>query len=63
MALIGFVIIVNSYESISNKTVGLAQFIVLMLVMFHRTEPVRLAFGGGNRTRIRSSTLANERVS
>jgi hypothetical protein len=40
MALIAFVIIVNSYESISNKTVGLAQFIVLMIAMFHQSEPV-----------------------
>src|ERR1041385_5603562 len=52
MALIAFVIIVNSYESISNKTVGLAQFIVLMIAMFHQSEPVRSAFGGGNRTRM-----------
>jgi hypothetical protein len=51
MALIAFVIIVNSYESISNKTVGLAQFVVLMIAMFHRSEPVRIA-APGNRTRI-----------
>jgi hypothetical protein len=55
MALIAFVIIVNSYESISNKTVGLAQFVVLMIAMFHQSEPVRSAFGGGNRTRTRST--------
>jgi len=28
-------IVINSYESISNKAVGLTQFAVLMLVMFH----------------------------
>ena len=42
MALIAFVIIVNSYESISNKTVALAQFIVLMIAMFHQSERARL---------------------
>ena len=62
MALISFVVIVNSYESISNKTVGLAQFIVLMIAMFHRSEPVRAAFGGGNRTRMRP-TQATQRSS
>ena len=34
MAMIFFLVIINSYESISNKTVGLAQFVVLLLVMF-----------------------------
>ncbi len=38
MALVAFVILINSYESISNKTLGLAQFIVLLIVMFHRSE-------------------------
>jgi len=56
MALIAFVIVVNSYESISNKTVGLAQFIVLMIAMFHQSEPVRFAFGRGNRTRTKSTS-------
>lgn len=51
MALLAFVILVNSYESISNKTVALAQFIVLLIAMFHRPEPVRAAFGGGGRIR------------
>jgi hypothetical protein len=36
MALVFFVIIINSYESISNKTVALTQFIVLLLVMFSK---------------------------
>jgi len=44
MALTFFLIIVNSYESISNKTTGLAQFIVLMIAMFHSFEPVRFSF-------------------
>lgn len=42
MAMFFFLVIVNSYESISNKTVGLAQFVVLLLVMFpkaRRTSP------------------------
>jgi hypothetical protein len=56
MALIAFVIIVNSYESISNKTVGLAQFIVLMSAMFHQSKPVRPAFGAGNGTRTKSTS-------
>ena len=38
MALVFFVIIINSYESISNKTLGLAQFVVLLLVMFHQPK-------------------------
>ena len=38
MAFIFFVIIVNSYESIANKTVGLSQFVILMLVMFHQPK-------------------------
>ena len=63
MALIAFVIIVNSYESISNKTVGLAQFIVLMIAMFHRSEPVRVAFGGDNRTRTKPAQQASQELS
>jgi len=43
MALLAFVILINSYESISNKTVGLAQFIVLMIAMFPRSEPAGAA--------------------
>jgi hypothetical protein len=42
MSLIFFLVVVNSYESISNKTTGLAQFIVLLMAMFHL--PVRSAF-------------------
>ena len=38
MAMVFFLVIINSYESISNKTVGLAQFIVLLLVMFPKPE-------------------------
>lgn len=56
MALLAFVILVNSYESISNKTVALAQFIVLLIAMFHRSEPVRAAFGGGGRIRPTAQT-------
>jgi hypothetical protein len=41
MAMIFFLVIINSYESISNKTVGLAQFIVLLLAMFPRAERAR----------------------
>jgi hypothetical protein len=59
-ALIFFVIVVNSYESISNKTTGLAQFIVLMIAMFHQSEPVRFAFRGGNRTRITPTPQGQE---
>jgi hypothetical protein len=58
LALLSFVIIVNSYESISNKTVALAQFVVLMITMFHKPEPVWLAFGGGNRTQTKPTTQA-----
>jgi hypothetical protein len=36
MAMIFFLVIISSYESIANKTVGLAQFVVLLLVMFPR---------------------------
>jgi len=60
MAFLAFVIIVNSYESISNKTVGLAQFIVLMIAMFHKAEPVRLPFGGGSRTQTKPATQASQ---
>ena len=63
MALIAFVIIVNSYESISNKTVGLAQFIVLMIAMFHRSEPARVAFGGGDRARMKPASQASQGLS
>ena len=38
MAMIFFLVIVNSYESIANKTLGLAQFIVLLLVMFPKAK-------------------------
>lgn len=38
MAMFFFLVIINSYESISNKTVGLAQFVVLLLVMFPKAE-------------------------
>jgi hypothetical protein len=38
MAMIFFLVIINSYESIANKTLGLAQFVVLLLVMFPRQE-------------------------
>jgi len=38
MAMIFFLVIINSYESISNKTLGLAQFVVLLLVMFPKVE-------------------------
>ena len=38
MAMIFFLVIINSYESIANKTVGLAQFVVLLLVMFPKPE-------------------------
>jgi len=60
MALISFVIIVNSYESISNKTVGLAQFIVLMTAMFHSPEPVRAVSSRGGRAQLQP-THANKR--
>ncbi len=36
MVFFFFVIVMNSFESIANKTTMLAQFAVLMLVMFHR---------------------------
>ncbi len=61
MALISFVIIVNSYESISNKTVGLAQFIVLMIAMFHSPEPVRAVSSRGGRAQLQP-THANKRL-
>ncbi|TMJ02046.1 MAG: hypothetical protein E6G97_14570 [Alphaproteobacteria bacterium] len=60
IALLSFVILVNSYESISNKTVGLAQFIVLMIAMFHRPEPAWLAFGGDGRLQTRPATQPSE---
>jgi hypothetical protein len=41
MAMIFFLVIINSYESISNKTVGLAQFVVLLLAMFPKAEKAR----------------------
>lgn len=54
MAFVFFIIIINSYESISNKAVGLAQFAVLMLVMFHPSGSAsrsRTVEGPGARTR------------
>ena len=38
MAMIFFLVIISSYESIANKTVGLAQFVVLLLVMFPKAK-------------------------
>lgn len=38
MAMIFFLVIINSYESISNKTIALTQFVVLLLVMFPKPE-------------------------
>ena len=32
-----FLVVINSYESVANKTIGLALFIVLMLAMFPKT--------------------------
>jgi len=31
-----FLIVINSFESISNKTIMLGQFVILMLAMFGR---------------------------
>lgn len=45
ISLIFFLVVVNSYESISNKTTGLAQFIVLLMAMFHQPISARSAFG------------------
>jgi hypothetical protein len=61
MALVSFLILVNSYESISNKTVALAQFVVLMIAMFHQSESIRRAFGGGGRVSLRL-TQASQRL-
>jgi hypothetical protein len=42
MAFIFFLIVINSFESISNKSIMLAQFVVLMVAMFRlEPEPVR----------------------
>ena len=38
MAMIFFLVIINSYESIANKALGLAQFVVLLLVMFPKPK-------------------------
>ncbi|HKS63700.1 MAG TPA: VpsF family polysaccharide biosynthesis protein [Xanthobacteraceae bacterium] len=38
MAMIFFLVIISSYESIANKTVGLAQFVVLLLAMFPKAK-------------------------
>ncbi len=38
MAMLFFVLIVNSYESIANKTIALAQFIVLLMAMFPKMQ-------------------------
>ena len=38
MAMIFFLVIISSYESIANKTIGLAQFVVLLLVMFPKAK-------------------------
>jgi hypothetical protein len=40
MAMIFFLVIISSYESIANKTVGLAQFVVLLLVMFPKARKI-----------------------
>ena len=60
MALIFFLVIVNSYESISNKTVGTRAV--------HRAddrdvptpEPVRLPFGGGSRMQTKPATQPSQ---
>jgi hypothetical protein len=36
MPFIFFLVVVNSYESIANKSIMLGQFVVMMIVMFHR---------------------------
>lgn len=42
MAFIFFLFVINSYESISNKSIMLAQFVVLVIAMFRReSEPLR----------------------
>ena len=49
MAFIFFLIVVNSYESIANKSLALAQFVVLMLVMFRPSDPAVSARAGACR--------------
>jgi hypothetical protein len=39
MAFIFFIVVINSYESISNKSASLARFAILMLTMFSVAEP------------------------
>jgi len=39
MAFVFFIVVINSYESISNKSASLARFAVLMLTMFSFAEP------------------------
>jgi len=43
MAFIFFIIVINSYESVSNKSVSLARFAILMLTMFGLPETRRQA--------------------
>jgi hypothetical protein len=38
MAFILFLVVLNSYESIANKSLVLAQFVILMLAMFRRPD-------------------------
>ena len=39
MAFVFFLIVINSYESVSNKSASLARFSILMLTMFSVAEP------------------------
>jgi hypothetical protein len=41
MPLVFYLVIINSYESIANKTVGLTMFVVLMLAMFPKSAEAR----------------------
>jgi hypothetical protein len=56
MAFVFFIIVINSYESISNKAVGLAQFVVLVLVMFHPSNSASRTGAEGPRVRGRGPT-------
>jgi hypothetical protein len=40
LPMVFFLVVINSYESISNKTIGLSLFIVLMLAMFPKAGSV-----------------------
>ena len=47
-------------QVVADGRLGLAQFVVLLIAMFHKPESVRVAFGGDNRTQTKLGTQSNQ---